>query len=79
MDAARQAAAPSLPQAVAHDRTGSVRHDVSHALVVGGGHDGSVGGHETHDPPEGVLHVLEVAVDVGVVELDGRDDEVRAP
>jgi hypothetical protein len=64
--------------AVADDGTRRVAEDVAHPGMAHRRDDPTIGGHRPDEPSERGLHVIEVAVDVGVVELDrGQDQRVR--
>ena len=74
------AAVPLLADAVLADLARRLLTDVAHVVVVPPRHDAAAAaalvgrGHDGHELAEALLDVVEVPVDVGVVELDARDE-----
>jgi hypothetical protein len=64
-----------LARAVPHDAAGRAAHHVAHVRGVQRRDDRTLGGHALHQRAEGLFDVVEVAVDVGVIELDGGDGQ----
>ncbi len=60
---------------VRHQPARRLVHHVAHAGVSGGSHQRAVGGQLGDQGAEGLLHVVEIAIDVGVIELDGREQQ----
>src|SRR5690606_25906027 len=67
-------AGPRLPAPVAPDHAAGLFGDLAGTGVVPPHDRQAVVGQAAHRRPEAALHVLEVLVDVGVVELDRGED-----